>query len=133
MADETKPVPVPSSSLIPVGGTNFSSMNDISQLQSVEAQAPAWHSSTIARLKAAGKIREETIQPEQFKQAVSVQQSKVTTFGTGARVMTSEGKKVTIIQASAGYTKKTKTPVHRVANKAGKTWLEKETNLTLLL
>jgi hypothetical protein len=135
---EGKPIPVrpgESTNLIQVGGTNFASMNSVEALNSMEASAPSWHRATMDRLKAAGKVREENIQPEQFEQRQSqvMLRDSIKTFGQGAIVKNAEGKKLTIIKASAGYTKKTRTPVHKVADKAGNVWLEKETNLKLIL
>lgn len=139
MADKDfKPEPVSSAALIPVGGTNFYNMQSVEQLQSMEASAPAFHRSVTRALVASGKVREENIQPEQLRGMDKTERAqrhgRNMSFGTGARVMINEtGKKVTIIQASAGHTKKTKVPVHKVADTKGNVWLEKETALTLLL
>ena len=127
---ETKAVPVSPSALIPVGGSNFFNMQNVSDLQSLEAQAPPFHQAINRAIIASGKAREEDYQPEH----VTVRQPKaIPTFGVGAQARTREGKRVTIIQASAGYTKKTRTPVHKVADKRGNVWLEKESNLDLML
>lgn len=131
MAEEHKAIPVSSSQLIKVGGTDYTSfanMNSVNDLASVEMAAPAFHRRYVDALKASGKVRDDTlIAPRSV--AVLPQQAKG--FKRGVSVVTTEGKKVTIIQASAGYTKRSNTPVHRVADKKGNSWLEKETDLTI--
>lgn len=137
MADEHKAVPVPPSALIPVGGTNFASMTDISQLQQLESSAPAFHRNILHALKASGKIRGDTAQisDEQLVGAVQ-ERSKPRTIkcGKGSVVIDSvQRRKGTIVKLNAGYTKVTHTPVHRVCDKNGDVWLAKETNLKVLI
>ena len=60
-------------------------------------------------------------------------QARKSDFSRGAEVRdVKERRKGIIIQASVGYTKKSRTPVHRVADKHGDVWLAKEKNLELL-
>jgi hypothetical protein len=126
MSNDFKPVPVPASALIPVGGTNFANMNDIRELRSLEESAPAFHRNITRSLVAAGKVRENNVELEQLH-------NRPSKFGLGAIVKNKMGKQVTIIQVSAGHTKKTNTPVHKVADKKGNVWLEKESDLKLIL
>lgn len=133
MADnDHKADPVSPSALIQVGGTNFSGMRGVDQLRSVEASAPAFHGAALRSLIKNGKVRDDTVQQERVSNVVVPKSSKLK-FGLGAIARTSDGKKVTIIQASAGYTAKSKTPVHKVADRNGRVWLEKESNLRLVL
>lgn len=132
MTDENKAVPVSPSALIPVGGSNFFNMQDLDQLRSMEASAPAWHGNSVRNMIANGKVREENNNPEHLITG-RAQAKDLPTFGIGSRVRNKEGKKATIIQAVAGYTKKTNTPVHKVSDKKGNIWLEKQTNLELIL
>jgi hypothetical protein len=129
---ENKPVPVSSSALIPVGGRNFASMTDASQLDSLKASAPAFHNAIDRALKVQGKVRDmDSIQEIKSKQYYTPKRVEPKGFVTGAPVIDNEGRKLTIIHASAGHTKKTHTPVHRVVNKRGESWLAKETDLSL--
>ena len=137
MADETKPVLVSPNALIKVGGNNFMNMTDASQLTSLEQSAPAFHRRVVDALKASGKVRAEDpivaqaqrhSQPEFYRP----QQQKMR-FTTGAIVQNKAGKRLTIIKASAGHTRKNNIPVHRVADKNGKVWLERENDLKLLV
>ena len=130
MAD-TKPEPAPSSALIKVGGTNFASMTDASQIDSLKASAPSWHNNITEVLKATGKVRPED-PVVAMAQRGYVPKKEVMKFRTGAPVLhLATGKKLTIIHASVGHTKKTKTPVHRVADRNGNVWDIKETLLKL--
>jgi hypothetical protein len=138
MADEKKGEVLPPSALIPVGGNNFSKMTDSSQLSSMEAGAPPFHSRVLNALKATGKVREDQVisrasQPDRNTGYDTIPVRKKLKFVNGARVKNLQGKKLTIIQASAGHTKKGNILVHKVANKEGESWLEKESELTLLL
>lgn len=138
MADEKKGELVSPSALIPVGGNNFSKLTDSSQLSSMEASAPPFHRSVLNALKATGKVREDQVisrasQPDRNTGYDTIPVRKKLKFVNGARVKNIEGKKLTIIQASCGHTKKSNIPVHKVANKKGESWLEKENELTLLL
>lgn len=129
---EWKPEPVAPSSLIQVGGTTFSSMRSAADLASAEASAPTWHRAALNAIKAQGKVREET-QFTEDGQTVIIPRRPKAIFCTGARAIDrTYRKKVTIIQCKAGYTKKTKTPVHKVVDKAGNVWLAKQTDLELL-
>src|SRR5258708_7613578 len=131
MGKDWQPEKVSASSLIPVGGTNFANMNSVSQLNSLQDLAPGFHRATLDALKASGKVREDPLQVEH----VTVRPSRILkNFGHGARVKDSkEGRKGVIIHANAGYTKQKHTPVHRVADSKGKSWLAKETDLKLIL
>ena len=128
---EHSAVPVSPSSLIKPGGTNFSSMQSLDDLHRAESKAPDFHRRTLDALKATGKVRDDGTQ-QRSAMPSSVTPTKPRGFKIGVRVMNKAGKKLTIIQAQAGYTKKTKTPVHRVADRQGESWLERETDLQLL-
>lgn len=134
MADH-KPEPAPPSALIKVGGTNFASMTDASQIDSLKASAPSWHNNITEALKAQGKVRPEdpvVAMAQHQSRSVAKRISAVQGFRRGAPVIHREtGKKLTIIHASVGHTKKTNTPVHRVADKQGNVWDIKETLLKL--
>ncbi len=134
MSEEWKAERVDSSSLIQVGGTNFFNMRGVQELQSLEASAPALHRRMLAALKASGKVRDDgTHETEYLPSHASAQRSKIG-FGNGARVFDLKRRvKVTIIYAKAGYTKKTKTPVHRVANRDGESWLVRQDEIKLIL
>jgi hypothetical protein len=136
MADEKKGEIIPPSALIKVGGNNFASMTDASQLSSMESAAPPFHRTVLNALKASGKIREDQVITNTIRQSPANRNllaKKILRYVTGARVRNKQGKKLTIIQASCGHTKKNKIPVHKVANKDGDSWLERENDLELLL
>lgn len=118
------------SSLIPVGGNNFYSMRDVSQLNALESSAPAFHRAVVNGLKASGKVRGEDV----VEAATVIRDPRPKKkFGTGAKVRDKEKRcKGIIIQANAGYTRKTNIPVHRVADSNGNSWLAKQSNLTVI-
>jgi hypothetical protein len=130
---EHKAVPVSPSALIPVGGSNFFNMHDVNDLNTLIAQAPPDHQMLNRAIIAQGKIHGTAQDAEQAITGRIIQRPKLTTFKKGAIARTSDGKKVTIIKANASYTRKTHAPVHRVADGRGKVWLEKQTDLELLL
>ena len=127
MGDDWKAEKVSSSALIPVGGTNFASMNDASQIDTLRMTAPGIHHSLDRAIKASGKHIEELAVPQQERILLPVKRKA--SFGVGTRVINAKGRKLTIIQANAGYTKKTRTPVHKLADTNGNIYLEKETDL----
>jgi|ERR1039458_3866248 hypothetical protein len=137
MADKAgKPIPVrpgESTKTITVGGTNFASMNSVEQLQNMMAFAPPTDHITRALL-ASGKVREIpdplALQPMHVGNNVG---KGLSHFGKGATVRNKAGKKLTIIRASVGHMKKAGVDVHKVADKEGNVWLEREDNLKLLL
>lgn len=133
MSDEHKAEPISSSALIRVGGTNIASMNSVNDLIAVEMTAPPVHRSYVNALKASGKVKDSDLIASSLasSSAQHVQVKSIKTYSRGSSVVNKEGKKLTIIEASAGHTKKTKTPVHRVSDRKGNTWLEKETDLTI--
>jgi hypothetical protein len=131
MADH-KPESVSPSSLIKVGGTNFFSMTDASGIDTMRASAPGFHSAIDRALKASGKVRGADPVVELAKREMFTQPKRqVQGFVKGAPVKDQKGRRLTIIHASVGYTKKTQTPVHEVVDKDGDRWLEKESNLKL--
>jgi hypothetical protein len=132
MADnEFKAEPVSPSALIKVGGTNFASMTDASAIDTMRASAPAFHSNVDHALRASGKVRDEGFETKQT--FVTRQHGKTAKmFKTGAPVIHVEtGKKLTIIHASVGFTRKSRTPVHKCADKNGNVWDIKESKLKL--
>ena len=141
MTTEWKPDPVSASSLIQVGkdNSNYRSLANITsmdQLLSIEASAPSFHTSAMRALETAAKMRQRNSNDEETQQIVSrhhIQREPKAEFGRGAKVVNKEGKRLTIIYANAGVTRKSKTPVHKVADRKGNTWLEKQSNLTLEL
>lgn len=133
MAEEYKgPTPVSRSSLIPIQNKCFYNMQDASELDAMEHDpGAAWHRRALDGLKAQGKVRDDSVLEESSGVRV-IRDPKNKHFRTGSQVVDNDKqKKGIIIAASVGYTKKRKTPVHRVADKRGKTWLAKETDLTL--
>jgi hypothetical protein len=122
MADH-KPVPIDSSALIKVGGTNFFNMRSVRDLQAAMSEAPPESSVGLF-----GNIRMDT----DVSSPVLKLNGTKKEFVKGASVFDKKkGKKATIILASAGYTKHSKVTVHRVADKKGDSWLAVETDLTL--
>lgn len=130
------------SSLIKLEGKNFFNMTSAEDLSFIEASAPAWHTRMLHALKASGKIREDQVMAPDpsnrgyVRNMQATRHEKKFTRGTLCKVKDDgerPGKKVTIIHASAGHTKKTHTPVHLVADRNGDTWLERETNLKLIV
>lgn len=130
MGDDWKAEKVSASELIPVGGTNFASMTDASQIDSMRMTAPGEHRFLDNAIKAQGKHKAELAVPHQERIIIPPQRKLA--FGVGSRVVNQSGKKLTIIQANAGYTKKSKTPVHKLADKSGNIYIEKQTDLKLL-
>jgi hypothetical protein len=130
MSDYKGAVRCSPSDLIPVNGNCFANMSDVAQLQSLEASAPSFHRRVVDALKASGKVRGEDV----LENATVIRDPRPRKkFGIGARVRDVEkGRKGIIIHASAGYTKKKHTPVHKVADKNGNIWLAKQTNLELI-
>lgn len=129
MANEHKPESVSPSALIQVGGTNFASMRDSSQLASLEASAPAFHRQVLNAIKGSGKVRDTEVAETMFA-SVKKLSNKIT---NGVTVKDNVRKtKGIVIQAKAGYTKKSKTPVHRIADRQGNSWLAKETDLKII-
>lgn len=135
MADDWKPERVSSSSLIPINGSNFYNMRGVQDLQSLEGSAPAFHRRMLEALKASGKVRDDgTHQEVESIPSHASAPRRRKGIGNGARVMDlKRGIKVTIIHANAGHTKKSKTPVHRVANRDGETWFLREDEMKLIL
>lgn len=131
MADH-KSEPVSPSALIKVGGNNFFNMTDASGIDSLRAAAPAFHHNIDNALKASGKVRmEDPIVAAAQRGYVPVRQ-QIKRFKTGAPVIHVEtGRKLTIIHASVGHTKKTHTPVHKCADKDGNVWDISESKLKL--
>lgn len=126
------PERVDSSALLPGAQKSISRMQSASDISMAEASAPAWHRNTLDRLKAAGKVREENQAPPRREIYGDIEPPVRKTFITGARVVHKEtGKKLTIIQARAGYTKRSHITAHRVADKDGNSWIELETKLKL--
>lgn len=133
-----KPESVSSSSLIKVGGSNFFNMSDASQIDTLKAAAPPFHDAISRALTASGTARvpdpvvaaAERIVKSETKRDI---RGSTNQFTKGTPVRNREGRKLTIIKASVGETKKTRTNVHKVVDKEGNTWLEKETDLTLRL
>jgi hypothetical protein len=123
---------ISSSALIPVRGRNFFSMQDASEISSMEASAPAFHNRALTALKASGKIRDEDPYPVRYESRSQAKRiTAIQGFIKGAPVIDREGRKLTIKAASIGHTEKKHIPVHKVVDKHGDTWLEKETNLRL--
>lgn len=134
MSNEWKAVPVSSSELIRLGGTNFFNMQSVQDLQTVESTAPAFHTRVLNALKASGKVRDDGTHYDATLPIHAPINRQMNNFGRGARVYDrTKSVKCTIIHANAGYTRKTRTPVHRVADRSGDTWLAKESELKLLL
>src|SRR4051812_42131814 len=120
MAEEWKAVQCTPNSLIQLNGvTNFASMRSAQELSTLEATAPAFHHRVLSALKAGGKVRaEENIQPQRSYETRG--QVIKASFRQGASVKdTKEKRKGVVIQAAAGYTKKSHTPVHRIADNKG--------------
>lgn len=129
MAGDGKPVQVSSSALITLGGKNFSSMQSVQDLRSLQAGAIG-HGG----LDPTARLKKDTDIPAvraSGKTATTASQLSIT---KGAKVMDKKtGKIGHVIRAAAGHTKKTGTLVHQVADKNGDTWLAKESNLSVLL
>lgn len=128
MADH-KTVPVSPSALIPLGGKNFSNMRSVQDLRSLQASASGMHGAMdpTSRLKKDTEVSSVVIPARQ-------QMKTAKKFANGVIVQDKRmRRKGTIIQASAGHTKKTKTPVHQLADREGNAWLAKESDLDVLL
>jgi|HubBroStandDraft_2_1064218.scaffolds.fasta_scaffold257881_2 hypothetical protein len=124
--------PISSSRLVKVGGNNFANMRDASQIDTLKAAAPAFHGNIDHALKASGTVRAPDPVVEAAMYRTQQQKREILGFTKGAPVKHLEtGKKLTILQASVGHTKKTRTPVHKVVDKEGNVWLEKESKLKL--
>jgi len=127
---------ISSTSLARLGGTNFFNMRDASQLNSVVASAPPFHQNVTRALIASGKVmpKDPIVERAILQTMPATRTIRAATprlvFTRGTPVVhTPTGKKLTVIQASVGHTKKTLTPVHRVADKRGNSWDIKETEL----
>lgn len=129
---EWKAEPVSASSLIPVGGTNFASMKDASQLRSVQASAPPMHRQ-YDRASTGGALEDNEVGRSAL-QRVPMNNRVLNNFGLGAAVHdNNKQRRGVIIQASVGTTRKTKTPVHKISDSRGKTWNAKQSDLKLIL
>lgn len=131
MAD-WKPEHVSSSSLIQLEGTNFQNMHSVDDLRSIQAGASSVHRAWDAPVTG-GKVSDGYDPPPRRVNFVSPVRIKTMIFSSGAKVQDNKkDKKGVIIQMNAGYTQRTHTPVHRVADKQGNSWLAKQTDLDLL-
>lgn len=127
------PIRVGRSSLIPVGGRNFYNMHAVEDLDTLERDPAAnWHRGLMQGLKASGKVRDDSVMEEATRVRV-VPDHRNRKISRGANVKDRKTRrKGIIIAAAVGYTKKSKTPVHRVADKNGNSWLAKQSDLELL-
>lgn len=101
--------------------------------------SPASHDEMTRRIVAAGKIRSSQRSESEYgsdyvpPRQVVARAEKRNSFARGTKVRdVNTGRKGVIIQASAGHTKKTKTPVHRVSDKYGNSWLARQDDLITL-
>lgn len=127
MADDKdwKPVPIDSSALIPLGEkvTNFASMTSVNDLRTMKARAVG-HPDPAPHLEdnAVGRSMQERIPLTRKPKEIPLSKG-VTVYD---KLMKKKG---VIIKANAGETKKTHTPVHRLADARGDSWLAKSTDL----
>ena len=122
-----EPERVSPGSLIQGGSRSLSKVDP----RSLQASAPAWHEAALNALIRNGRA----VPPQQQSREEVVGDIVVPRkrFEVGARVMHREsGKRLTIIKANAGYTNKSHTPAHRVADREGNTWVVPETKLKLI-
>jgi hypothetical protein len=124
---ERKPAP-------PLGGICFQNMQSVADLDSTCATAPGEHTMITERIKAMGKVREARRQGVRMSdREVDVPRPRRMTFSNGATVRDVKSRRRgIIIKASAGYTKKTHSPVHKLCDENGDTWLAKEKDLKLI-
>lgn len=126
---EHKAVPVQPSALIQGGSRSFASMRDVTQLRTVMARAAMENPVHKLATQALGVMEDTSIptMPGRPQTVKASSQPKITRGMKAADAKT--GKMVTVIKASVGFTKKSKTPVHQVADSKGNAWLAKETDL----
>jgi hypothetical protein len=117
-------VPPPS-----LGGVCFQNMHSAADLQSVCAQAPEGHTLITNRIRAMGKARAESSQPLPPRITVKAERQTFTRGSTVKDLKT--GRRGIIIKANASYTAKSHSPVHRICDENGDTWLAKEKHLKL--
>ena len=121
----------------PVRGHCFAAMQSSAELAMMCASAPEDHRLITERIKRMGKVRGEDPQGQEIIDTrKKVKVHAAIGFGDGATVKVTSGdhagRKGIIIQANAGYTAKTRRPVHRVSDSKGRSWLEKESHLKLI-
>jgi len=124
--ERTSPPPLRASSC-------FASMQSVADLDMACASAPGDHQIILERIKRMGKARaqgngEVRTKP---KRTITLEATRTNGFSTGATVRDREGRKGIIIHANAARTQSGK-PVHRIADKRGRSWLAKQSHLTLL-
>lgn len=138
----------------PLEGSTFGNMQTVSDLQTCCAMNPeaGFHNVVTRTIVAHGKVRDQQRQmardmdiddepnaldapnfelpnPVRSKPKPAITASRKA-FGRGMSVKDkSNNRKGIIIQANAGYTKKTRINVHRVCDSKGKAWLALETDL----
>ena len=124
---------------LPAKGNCFAAMQSAAELDMMCSQAPEDHRIITESIKRMGKVRgEESFQEATGAEVINTRPKKKVKaqalgFGHGAMVKdVKERRKGIIIKANAGYTAKTRQPVHRIADEDGDTWLAKESNLKLI-
>jgi len=136
----------------PVPSNTFASMNSVEDLSTMVKMNPAagLHNAATRTIIAHGKVRGDQRRimeegeflsepefeipvmspPRPQSRIVKAQRVNKQKFTRGMEVKdVSVRRRGVIIQCSVGYTKKSRTPVHRVCDSNGDVWLAREDNL----
>lgn len=132
MGEYKGPERVDPSSLLQGGEKSLGRLTGPEMLTMIELSRPSWHGQAINAIKARGRVpgaqvRQNVVQAGDIQVPV-----RRKAYVTGARVQYTEtGKKLTVIKASVGRTKKGRI-LHRVADTQGNVWDISEKKLKLL-
>lgn len=135
MADDWKAERVAPSAILPPAKSSIMAMDSVNDLNAAESSAPGFHRRVLDALKASGKVKSPHAEDFEEREPVSIHRDPIRTArierGSDVRDIKTKRRGI-VIKACAGYTKRSHTPVHRIADRHGDTWLAKSTDLRVL-
>jgi hypothetical protein len=133
MGNDWKAEHVEPSAILPPASKSIARYNDVNDLNRAQNSAPGFHRRLLDAMKASGKVRSPHEEDFQQERVTIHRDPRATRIERGSEVRdTKTGRKGIVIRANAGYTKKSHTPVHEIADRNGNSWLQKTKHLKLL-